>query len=555
MNNIFKSFQGNINGLFKPRFSKKTSIFTAIGLIVLMAGYYYFNHPAINLKDPEFLPILFIFVLILLVFISIFFNSHEKVKGTLQSTLGIVLGLIIIGGIGGMFFTSKIFHAKLYSQRIKVEDVKFNSNTLKEVDFSKTPIIDRKSTIKLGDKVMGEIPELVSQFEVSDAYTQISYKNSVYRVTPLEYPDFIKYFSNQSKGIPGYILVNSTNGKAQLVKLKDLGLGGMKYVPSAYFNHNLQRKLQLDYPTTIFGSPSFEIDEEGHPWYVCTTYGYYGVGTKKYVNGMILFDPITGHSKKYKEGEFPKWVDRVYPEDLVIKEIDDNGSLKRGYLNSVLSQKNVTYTSDGYNYLEKDGDIWIYSGITSANTDSSNLGFVLTNLRTHKTLKFACSGANEKAAMESAEGEVKNYGYKATFPLLVNVSGNPVYLLSLKDNGGLVKQYAMVDAKDYQRVVVYSADTYRNLSKLQKSYIKTLSGEEITSSSKKETIKIKTIRILNVDEKTKIYLTDTNNKKYKIEATSSNEDTIAFLKEGDNITIQYIESDVNIIKEISKTGS
>ena len=157
--------------------------------------------------------------------------------------------------------------------------------------------------------------------------------------------------------------------------------------------------------------------------------------------------------------------------------------------------------------------------------------------------------------MESAEGEVKNYGYKATFPLLVNVSGNPVYLLSLKDNGGLVKQYAMVDAKDYQRVVVYSADTYRNLSKLQKSYIKTLSGEEITSSSKKETIKIKTIRILNVDEKTKIYLTDTNNKKYKIEATSSNEDTIAFLKEGDNITIQYIESDVNIIKEISKTGS
>ena len=137
----------------------------------------------------------------------------------------------------------------------------------------------------------------------------------------------------------------------------------------------------------------------------------------------------------------------------------------------------------------------------------------------------------------------------------MNVSGNPVYLLSLKDNGGLVKQYAMVDAKDYQRVVVYSADTYRNLSKLQKSYIKTLSGEEITSSSKKETIKIKTIRILNVDEKTKVYLTDTNNKKYKIEATSSNEDTVAFLKEGDNITIQYIESDVNIIKEISKTGS
>ena len=150
------------------------------------------------------------------------------------------------------------------------------------------------------------------------------------------------------------------------------------------------------------------------------------------MTGAVLFDPITGKSKKYDKDKVPKWVDRVYPEELIMTEIDENGSLQDGFFNSVLGQKNVTVTSEGYNYLEKDGDIWIYSGITSANKDSSNLGFVLSNLRTHQTLRFSCSGANEKAAMKSAEGEVKNYGYDATFPLLVNVGGHPVYLISLK---------------------------------------------------------------------------------------------------------------------------
>ena len=348
--------------------------------------------------------------------------------------------------------------------------------------------------------------------------------------------------------------MNSTNGKTDIVKLKDLGLDGMKYVPSAILNHNLNRKLQLSYPTCIFGSPSFEVDEKGHPWYVCTTYTYFGVGNKKKVTGAVLFDPITGKSKKYDKDKVPKWVDRVYPENLIMTEIDENGSLQDGFFNSVLGQKNVTVTSEGYNYLEKDGDIWIYSGITSANKDSSNLGFVLSNLRTHQTLRFSCSGANEKAAMKSAEGEVKNYGYDATFPLLVNVGGHPVYLISLKDSGGLIKQYAMVDAKDYQKVSVYSADSVKNLELLKKSFLSSQTiTEESDAETKKKDITIANVQILNVDGKSKLFIVDTEGKKYKAVITSENENTLVFLKAGETIHIRYIEmNDVNVIKSVGE---
>ena len=446
---------------------------------------------------------------------------------------------------------SPVFHAKSYANRIKIEDVNFDQ--VDEVDFSKTPIIDRDSTIVLGDRVMGEMPELVSQFEVSTEYTQISYKNSVYRVTPLEYAGFVKYLGNRTQGIPAYILVNSVTGESELVKLKDLGLDGMKYVPSGYFNDNLYRRLQMKYPTSVFGKPSFEIDDEGHPWYICTTYDFSGYQTKKKVSGVVLFDPITGSSKKYDNVlDAPTWIDRIYPENLVMDEVDNYGSLQSGFVNSVLGQKNVTVTSDGYNYLEQNGDIYIYSGITSANADASNLGFVLVNLRTHEAMKIASPGANESSAMSSAQGEVKNYGYTATFPLLVNVGGNPVYMMSLKDDNGLIKMYAMVDASNYQKVATIESD--EGFDTLKKKII-SLNGDDKLDKKEYQSkeIIVQSIQNIIIDEKSKCFITDQDGNKYKIIYTNKNEDVLAFLKTEDKVYIKYVpDSDVNVIKDIKK---
>lgn len=551
-----KHFKTNFNWKYEgPSFTKDLSTKQKIILLIfwLVAGAigYYVFHPVISYKTVTGF-VYVIYVIVLVGIVSLFFqkSSISYGKSSFKMTaLKIILGLSVIWVLGSLVVCNPVFMASYFADRIQIENVDFDK--VKEVDFTKTPIIDRDSTIVLGDRVMGEMPELVSQFEVSEEYTQISYKDSVYRVTPLEYAGFFKYLGNQEEGIPAYILVNSVTGEAELVKLEDLGLDGMKYVPSGYFNHDLYRKLQMQYPTTIFGEPSFEIDEEGHPWYICTTYDYAAFETRKTVSGVVLFDPITGESTKYDDVlDAPTWVDRIYPESLVTEQVNQNGSLQDGFINSVIGQKNVTYTSEGYNYLAQDGDIYIYSGITSANKDSSNLGFVLVNLRTHQAMKISSPGANETSAMASAEGEVKNYGYTSTFPLLVNVNGSPVYMMALKDDSGLIKMYAMVDASDYQKVATIASD--EGFENLKKKFL-ALEGTQTMDKDELETkdITIESVQILAIEGTTKCFLTDTEHNRYKFTITDQNEDVAAFLKAQDVVTITYSpQEDVNLIQSI-----
>lgn len=551
-----KHFKTSFNWKYEgPSFTKDLSTKQKIILLIfwLVAGAvgYYVFHPVISYKTVTGFAYV-IYVIVLVGIVSLFFqkSSISYGKSSFKMTaLKIILGLSVIWVLGSLTVCNPVFMASYFADRIQIENVDFDK--VKEVDFTKTPIIDRDSTIVLGDRVMGEMPELVSQFEVSEEYTQISYKDSVYRVTPLEYAGFFKYLGNQEEGIPAYILVNSVTGEAELVKLEDLGLDGMKYVPSGYFNHDLYRKLQMQYPTTIFGEPSFEIDEEGHPWYICTTYDYAAFETRKTVSGVVLFDPITGESTKYDDVlDAPTWVDRIYPESLVTEQVNQNGSLQDGFINSVIGQKNVTYTSEGYNYLAQDGDIYIYSGITSANKDSSNLGFVLVNLRTHQAMKISSPGANETSAMASAEGEVKNYGYTSTFPLLVNVNGSPVYMMALKDDSGLIKMYAMVDASDYQKVATIASD--EGFENLKKKFL-ALEGTQTIDKDELETkdITIESVQILAIEDTTKCFLTDTEHNRYKFTITDQNEDVAAFLKAQDVVTITYSpQEDVNLIQSI-----
>lgn len=551
-----KHFKTNFNWKYEgPSFTKDLSTKQKIILLIfwLVAGVvgYYVFHPVISYKTVTGFAYV-IYVIVLVGIVSLFFQKSSISYGKLSfkmTALKIILGLSVIWVLGSLVVCNPVFMASYFADRIQIENVDFDK--VKEVDFTKTPIIDRDSTIVLGDRVMGEMPELVSQFEVSEEYTQISYKDSVYRVTPLEYAGFFKYLGNQEEGIPAYILVNSVTGEAELVKLEDLGLDGMKYVPSGYFNHDLYRKLQMQYPTTIFGEPSFEIDEEGHPWYICTTYDYAAFETRKTVSGVVLFDPITGESTKYDDVlDAPTWVDRIYPESLVTQQVNQNGSLQDGFINSVIGQKNVTYTSEGYNYLAQDGDIYIYSGITSANKDSSNLGFVLVNLRTHQAMKISSPGANETSAMASAEGEVKNYGYTSTFPLLVNVNGSPVYMMALKDDSGLIKMYAMVDASDYQKVATIASD--EGFENLKKKFL-ALEGTQTIDKDELETkdITIESVQILAIEDTTKCFLTDTEHNRYKFTITDQNEDVAAFLKAQDVVTITYSpQEDVNLIQSI-----
>lgn len=525
----------------KKKFNKRNIINIIITIIFTSLAYYIFL-PPINLSSPQFWTFLFIvygFYLILSLFSFINFAQSKGSVGTIRLSKGfkvmigiIPMGILLIFLIN--FVLSPIFRSEDYSSRIKInEGLSFNEH-VKEVDFSHVPLLDKDSTSKIGDRVMGEMTDLVSQFYVSDLYTQINYNNKIIRVTPLEYDGIIKYFTNRKNGVSGYIEVDSVTGEANLVRLNK----GMRYVPSAMFNENLYRKLRFSYPTEIFGTENFEIDNEGNPYWVVPTIKYSGIGLREEITGVVILDPITGKSKKYSVAEVPNWVDHVYSANLILEQVDDWGLYNGGFLNSMFGQKGVIQTTTGYNYMVQDDDIYLYTGITSVASDESNLGFILTNLRTKETNYYLIPGAEEYSAMASAIGQVQQMNYTSTFPLLINLKGKPTYLMSLKDNAGLVKMYAFVDVQNYQRVVV--TDASEGIEKAKDNYLKN-SSSSIQGEKKESTIKIKTITAALIDGNTYYFIEDNNNKKYKVSIKVA-ENKLPFIKVGQEIKIKYIES-------------
>lgn len=508
--------------------------------------YYYFAMPAINVHSVSF----YLFIILIIICFTVLNNllsvieslKKGKTKPVKEYTM-IVIPLIIVLVIIWNIIESPLFMASKYAKRIEIDTGKNFSTDISEVDFSKLPLLDKKSSQALGDRVMGQMRDLVSQYNVSNIYTQINYNKRIIRVTPLEYASPIKWLTNRKEGVKGYITVDSVNGEAKLTRLKK----GMKYLPSGLFNDNLTRVLRFKYPTLNFGDYSFEIDNEGNPYWVVPVIKYHGIELRAEVSGVVVLDAITGKSVKYNVGSIPTWIDIAYSADLIIEQVDDWGTYQDGFLNSVFGQKNVVNTTDGYNYLAMNDDIYLYTGLTSIVNDESNLGFILTNMRTNETSFYSAPGAEEYSAMASAEGAVQQMGYKSTFPLLINLNNKPTYLVSLKDAAGLVKMYGFVDVSDYQKVVV--TDSSKGIEQAAKNYLgKDFTEEDDTKLTEKE-ITIKSIKTATIDGNTYYYLIDKENNKYKVSIKVS--DKLPYLKADQSIKIGYSqETEITIIKKI-----
>lgn len=521
----------------------KKNLFIRI-IITLVVAFisYYVTLPAFNLHSFGFYT--YVVFVIAVFFLTGVIDLKEKVervfrvgakkkdKGLFYTFLGI-FGVYILIIIVNLIY-SPIFMSGKYASRINIlEDNSFEAD-IKEVDFSQIPLLDKESSSKLGDRVMGQMSELVSQFEVSSLYTQINYNNDIVRVTPLEYASGIKWLTNRKDGVKGYITVNSVSGKSELVKLQD----GMKYMPSAMFNENLSRKLRFSYPTKIFGNASFEVDNEGKPYWIVPTLTYSSVELLEEVEGVVILDPVSGDSTYYDVKDVPTWVDQVYNPYLIISQFDDWGMYKNGFFNSIFGQKGVVQTTDGYNYMIQSDDVYLYTGVTSINSDESNIGFITTNLRTKETKFYAVPGAEEYSAMESAKGQVQQMNYSSTFPLLINLNGRPTYLISLKDNAGLVKMYAFVDVEDYQKVVV--SDASLGVEEAARNYISNVELNNKNDVNVEKTIVIKQINTGIIDGVSYYYIVDKSNQKYKV-SIKVNDKVLPFLKNGDSVKVKYLK--------------
>ncbi len=527
----------------------KKIIVKAIITIILAAIAYYFLLPPIHLSSPFFWAFTLFFILIFMFMISFSFDEKQLLiqnKDIKEKYLNWMWGgffIIFMVPFVLLFIGSPIFNSKAYANRIKVEDADFKED-VESVNFSQLPILDKDSSIKLGDRVMGQMTELVSQFAVSELYTQINYKDEIVRVTPLEYASVIKYFTNHKEGVKGYIIVNSVTGKSNLVKLDE----GMQYMPSSLFSKDLTRHLRFKYPTKIFGKANFEIDNEGNPYWIVPTIRYTFVGLRKEISGAVILDPVTGDSTYYNIEDIPSWVDHVYPADLIMEQVDNHGTYENGFFNSIIGQKGVVITTEGYNYTVAKDDVYLYTGITSVTNDESIIGFIMCNLRTKETKFYSVSGAKETSAMASAEGKVQQMDYTSTFPLLINLNDKPTYFLSLKDNAGLVKMYGFVDVEDYQNVVV--TEVQEGILEAASNYLKdeAISSDDMITKE----ITISQIEDAVLDGLTYYYIVDTEGNRYKVSLKVA-PNTLPFIKEGENLKVSYQEG--NTILEIIKIES
>ena len=524
-------------------------------LVTLLVGavFFYVQMPAINLHAEEF----YGFVLLLCVtycicalFTSGFQGTGAKGYFTFvkkQCTVPFfVVAALIVTALVGALTSWVVLRAKDYQALLPIDSGSFASE-IEEVSYDRIPMLDRDSAEKLGDRKLGELADMVSQFEVAENYTQINYHGRPVRVTPLRYGDIIKWFNNRSAGLPAYLIIDMVDQSVDVVRLDE----GMKYTTAEHFSRNLYRHLRFAYPTYMFEEPVFEIDEDGTPYWVCAkkekTIGLFG-GTDN--NGAVLVNAVTGESEYLTEP--PEWVDHVYSAELIIEQYDYYGMYHNGFINSILGQRDVTVTTDGYNYIAEGDDVYLYTGVTSVGGDESNVGFLLSNQRTKETKYYPCAGATEYSAMDSAEGQVQNLRYTATFPLLLNVAEQPTYFMALKDASELVKMYAMVNVNQYQIVatgatVAECESNYRQMLRQSNLISDDQTGIDQPVETDRRSLEgvIAEIRSAVVDGNSIYFLRFTGETDFTVRMSAADVPYAPLLNVGDRVRVWYYDGHVS----------
>ncbi len=468
----------------------KTAVSVIIALLTAVIAYY-FMLPPMNLGSYEFYiywaVVLGSYVAATFVTSAAFAKPEYVPYARRRSIVPVVLALVLAVILGvGYLVSSPFFRAKSYSKILSIDNSEFSSAVSlidSMSDFNNVALIDKEAAETLADKTLGDFAalDLESQFELLDEdSTQINFRGSPYRIYPLQYGDLFKWFFNsvaggEYDGIPGYVRVNMNTQAAELITDYDI-----KYSTAEHFGEYLERHLRFKYPTYIFGEMSFEIDEDGKPYWVVEhikkTIGLVGGDD---VAGIILVDAVSGEAKYYTAEQMSAadseiaWIDQAYDSDLLVQQYNYFGKYNGGFWNSIIGQSGVKKASVGYSFLAIGDDVYLYTGVTSVTSDDSILGFFLINQRTKEAKFYNTTGATESAAQLSAQGKVSDKGWKASFPILLNIDGQATYFMALKDSANIVKSYAMVNVQQYNVVAIPDNESVDLRSCLEK-YIEDL---------------------------------------------------------------------------------
>jgi len=477
-------------------------------------------------------------------------KNHQKINYSFNIHKGfyILIGSIIFYMTIIPIITSwSLIHNQSYKNLIgKIEIGKNFSDHMEPISIKNVRVVDQELAAILGDKVLGSQPALGSQVNLGE-FTIQKVKDELYWVAPLEHSGFFKWNKNK-QGTPGYVMVNATNERdVKLVNQINGKNVKIKYQPNAYFQDNLERYIYFNgYMTSGMTDYSFEIDDVGNPYWVVTKYtkkiGFYGSDA----SSVLVVNATTGAINEYTINNVPKWIDRLQPQKFIEEQLNDWGEYINGYWNfsnegklQITEELTLVYGEDNKSY-------W-YTGLTSVGADESTVGFILVDTRTKKAVWYKQSGATETAAMGSAEGKVQEKGYTATIPTPYNINNIPTYVMTLKDNGGLVKMYAMVSIQDYTIVGVGNS-LQETLMAYKNAFNAT--GNKFSTSTKSNKIKLKTIiNRINSDVKNGnsfyYFIVNGSNKTFIGSTQISNDIPISMI--GDSIEIIYEEDSEKLI--------
>lgn len=475
--------------------------------------------------------------------------GENKVKKNRQNVhfnkwIAIVVAIPLAVVVLGLVISSTFFNARSYADIISVTDANFSEDLPESTEITNIALMDTESATVLGNKELGYLSDMISQYLVSTYYTQINYKGTPKKVSNLEYDGFFKWIGNRETGIPGMVIVDPVKADAEYQAFAE----PIKYVESAYFGDDLERRLRFDYPTKIFNSISFEIDEDGKPYYIvsCSRPQVLLFGASD-ITEVIIFDPSDASSEIYDVANTPAWIDVVYTGNLATEKYNWYGTLAGGFLNSIIGNVGCKQATDDFGYIVIGDDVWYFTGVTSVvSDDKSNIGFILSNARTGEYKFYAVTGAEEHSAMAAAEGEVQEKGYVASFPSLVNIAGQPTYIMVLKNAAGVVELYALVNVENYGIVA-----TGRNQVDAMSAYKKLLRQNNVNvgDTDKTATVTVENIRIAMVADVATVYITSTDGIVYKgyLEA----DEELILIRTSDVLDIKYTTGDSPKIHLIS----
>jgi hypothetical protein len=526
--------------------------FVVATILVIAFLFFYFGMPVINYGFVKF-P----FMLLLLIILAIFLTAGWQISGNKTKlvfskphrilfwfALAIVLYLTVVPFIT----TTPIFRSSAYRELIgQVKEGKEMSSHITPLSINKVRVVDEQLAYLLGEKILGSEAALGSRTELGHLAIQ-KVDGELYWVAPLLHSGFFKWLNN-TQGTDGYVMVSATNERdVKLIQDVNGKALAIKYQPEAYFGSNLERHLYFNgYAATGLTDYTFEIDDEGQPFWVVTKYKKeVGFGGNN-ATGIIVVDAQTGAIKEYGIEDAPLWVDRIQPEDFVSEQLDDWGEYVHGYFNFSNEDKLITTTEGMTLVYGEDNKSYWYTGVSSVGKEESAIGFVLVDTRTKEATIYKQSGATEYAAQTSAEGKVQEKGYNASLPVPYTINNIPTYVMTLKDGAGLIKMYAMVAIGDY--TIVGVGNTMQETLMSYKNVFN-MSGNRINPEARTNRAVVKTV-VTRIQSDVKngnsfYYFTVEGNPKIFIGSSQiSNELPVTIV--GDSISISFDNDNGDII--------